>query len=101
MSLRQILRSCCIIVALFSMSSNDMMANFPQKGVFIPNMGQWPSTVHYMAKTPSMNLWITEKGIIHDLYTVSNNAHGPKTKSGHAFEMSMKGMACDLQGSCT
>ncbi len=91
MSLRQTLRTFCFLIVLCSMSSNDMMANIPQQGMFIPNMGQWPSSVHYMAKTPSMNLWITEKGVIHDLYTVSNNAHGLKTKSGHAFEMSMKG----------
>ena len=91
MSLRQILRSFCSIIILFSLSSIDMKANIPQKGIFIPNMGQWPSTVHYLAKTPSMNLWITEKGIVHDLYSVTSNPHGVKTKSGHAFEMSMKG----------
>jgi len=91
MSLRQILRSFCIGLVLFSLSDALAGTNIPQKGMFIPNMGQWPSSVHYLAKTPSMNLWITEKGIVHDLYSVDRNPHGLKTKKGHAFVMSMKG----------
>jgi hypothetical protein len=73
------------------MSSIDILANIPQKGMFIPNMGQWSKNVHFMAKTPSMNLWITEKGVVHDLYSISDNPHGLKTKKGHAFEMTMPG----------
>ena len=91
MSLRQTLRSFCIVLFLFSMSHMMASTNIPQKGIFIPNVGQWPATVHYMAKTPSMNVWITEKGIVHDLYTVDRNPHGLKTKKGHAFEMTMPG----------
>lgn len=91
MSFRQILRSFCIGLLLFSLSQAFAGTNIPQKGIFIPNIGQWPSSVHFMAKTPSMNLWITEKGIVHDIYSVDRNPHGLKTKKGHAFVMSMKG----------
>ncbi|NBO70136.1 MAG: hypothetical protein EBU66_06235 [Bacteroidetes bacterium] len=65
--------------------------NVGKQGMFIPNHGQWPSTIHYMAKTPSMNLWITDKGITHDLYSVEKTMHGASLRKGHAFTMTLPG----------
>ena len=65
--------------------------NVGKQGMFIPNHGQWPSTIHYMAKTPSMNLWITDKGITHDLYSVEKTMHGASLRKGHTFTMTLPG----------
>ncbi|MGA1415390.1 MAG: hypothetical protein ACO323_10170, partial [Candidatus Kapaibacteriota bacterium] len=44
-----------------------------------------------MAKTPSMNLWITDRGIIHDIHSIDKTHHGEHLKKGHAFTMTLPG----------
>ena len=63
------------------------------KGIFVPNAGQWPKEVKFMAKTPTMNLWITNKGIIHDVYSIQKTKAKKSSfmKHGHAIKMNFLG----------
>lgn len=90
MSFRQLLSSiiaCCCLPFLCLATG----ANMQKHGMFIQNNGQWPKSIQFMAKTPSMNIWITDKGIIHDVYSIEKNMHGIHVKKGHAYTMNLEG----------
>ena len=73
-----------------SISSVFASQPIPNKsGIFIPNHGQWPAHIKYLAKTPSMNMWITNKGIVHDYFTV-NRTNAIAEKKGHAYIMELQ-----------
>ena len=91
MSIRHILHFCLRAITVVIIPCSMIAGTIPQQGIFIPNVGQWPAHVHFMAKTPSMNLWITDKGIVHDIYKVDRSYHGLTTKHGQAFVMTMTG----------
>ena len=90
MSSRHVLRFVfsCILLPFASLLSNAGVNN---NGMFIPNKGQWPATVQFMAKSPSMNIWITDRGIVHDIHNIQKTTHGESIKKGHAFSMSLPG----------
>jgi hypothetical protein len=43
--------------------------------IFIKNHGQWPSEVLYRTSIPSGQLWITQKGLVYQLYEAENSPH--------------------------
>lgn len=43
--------------------------------IFIKNQGQWPSEVLYRTSIPSGQLWITQKGLVYQLYEAKNSPH--------------------------
>lgn len=36
---------------------------------YIKNVGQWDKHIQYLAKTPNMDVWVTDKGIVYDAYS--------------------------------
>jgi gliding motility-associated-like protein len=49
--------------------------NFARAFVFIKNQGQWPSEVLYRTSIPSGQLWITQKGLLYQLFEAENSPH--------------------------
>lgn len=90
MSTRQFLSSFLSLICIPFICLGST-ANMEKHGMFIPNHGQWPHSVQFMAKTPSMNLWITDRGIIHDIHSIDKTLHGEHLKKGHAFTMTLPG----------
>lgn len=43
-----------------------------QENVFIENKGQWDNEVLFLTKLNGMNVWITSKGVLYDIYKVNN-----------------------------
>ena len=43
--------------------------------IFIKNYGQWPSEVLYRSSIPSGQLWVTQKGLVYQLYEAENSPH--------------------------
>jgi hypothetical protein len=40
---------------------------------FIENTAQWPSEVKYLTKVCNMNVWITDSGLVYDIYKIEMN----------------------------
>ncbi len=44
------------------------------QSAFIENKGQWSSEVKFMAQVNGMNVWITDKGMVYDIYSTNVRA---------------------------
>jgi gliding motility-associated-like protein len=64
--------------------------------VFIKNEGQWPENVLYRTAIPSGQLWITDQGLLFQLYEnvphVASNANSRKTFSSQNIELKFKNL---------
>lgn len=53
-------------------SGNPFRSANSQSAGFITNNGQWPAEVKFLFRSPGMNAWITDFGIIYDQYGLSS-----------------------------
>src|SRR5437867_2880176 len=54
----------------FAASAQATKALSKQKPVFIENKGQWDERTRFLMRTPGMDLWITNNGVVYDLNRV-------------------------------
>jgi len=45
---------------------------------FVENRGQWNPSVRFMARTPGLDLWVTDKGLTYDYHEKSDRGRGKK-----------------------
>ncbi len=55
--------------AAWSRNPSGAIHSIAQPKLFIPNQGQWPAEVLFLAQTPGSNLWITKSGFTQQLYS--------------------------------
>jgi hypothetical protein len=76
--------------------------------IFIENKGQWDRQVKFLLKSPGLDMWITERGVRYDLFTLTStektternrfridqNVEPPAmTRRGHVVDISFVGSA--------
>lgn len=54
--------------ALYSSSKTTNVSTVGSPS-YIKNVGQWDKHIQYLAKTPNMDVWVTDKGIVYDAYS--------------------------------
>jgi len=42
---------------------------------YIKNIGQWDKQIQYLARTPNMDVWVTDKGIVYDAYSYNKKGN--------------------------
>lgn len=70
----------CITLLLFGMNNFHLAAKSTQSSPFsspsyIKNVGQWEKQIHYLARTPNMDVWVTDKGIVYDAYSYNKQGN--------------------------
>jgi|GEM_PF-2434674 len=65
---------------LFSLEGKQQSTTKSGKPTYIKNMGQWDKNVQYLAKTPNMDVWVTESGITFDAYSFVKGQDGTLKK---------------------
>ena len=61
-----------LLVSMNILYSNTISSQTtPNAGVptYIKNLGQWDQKIQYLARTPNMDVWVTNKGIVFDAFT--------------------------------
>lgn len=51
-----------------------------QKNGFVENKGQWPSKVKFQARTPGLDVWVTESGWVFDQFSIQKGSSDSKIK---------------------
>lgn len=78
-----------------------------QDRYFIQNTGQWDSQVKFLTRMNGLNCWITDDGIVYDLYSIKRNLPERKNKpiffnnpegivKGHVIKMSYEGRSSNF-----
>lgn len=81
----------CVTLILFGLNSVHSAENSKNGTSFgtpsyIKNLGQWDKQIQYLARTPNMDVWVTNKGIVYDAY--SYNKQGKEiTRKGTVLSM--------------
>lgn len=67
--------------------------------VFIKNQGQWPSEVLYRTSIPSGQLWVTQKGLVYQLYEAENSPHYSSERQGRK-SFSTQNISLEFKNTC-
>jgi gliding motility-associated-like protein len=67
--------------------------------IFIKNQGQWPSEVLYRTSIPSGQLWVTQKGLVYQLYEEENSPHYSSSRQGRK-SFSSQNISLDFKNNC-
>ncbi len=71
-----------IIIFLILIQINHLAA-----GTFVPNRGQWPGEVRFMAETNGANAWYTDAGVVYDFHTDIITDDSIVVRKGHVVGM--------------
>lgn len=52
---------------------------------FIENLGQWDAQARFLARTPGVDVWVTESGVVYNF--LPGNAKSAKNQGGHVVSM--------------
>jgi hypothetical protein len=87
----------------FSHAQEKMPAIQNQQQSFIKNQGQWVDEVQFLARINGMNGWITDKGIVYDLYKIERstanaieNEWNDGVIKGHVIRMEFEGQSASV-----
>lgn len=59
---------------------------------FVPNQGQWNSEVRFGTRTPGLQTWITDQGMVLDLYRLRDVGPGKRpSREGHVIRQTIIG----------
>ena len=82
-----------IIIIILIISSVQLFSFEPNGGeYFVENKGQWDKEVRYLSSSPGANTWITNKGIVYDVFNYEQCTDSNKIiKKGHVVKMQFAG----------
>ncbi|MBM4178250.1 MAG: hypothetical protein FJ211_02825 [Ignavibacteria bacterium] len=71
----QVLNQLFVLLLAFALCSGASIAQINTANIagFIPNVGQWPSHVQFVAQQPNAVIWITTSGVVVDEFTIDQN----------------------------
>lgn len=76
------LKTTIVALLLIGTAASALAGVNPMVRGFIPNVGQWPSEVKYLCRTPGMDAWITTGGMVLDQYAIQGSI-----RKGHVLRM--------------
>ncbi len=64
--------------------------------VFIENRGQWHPEARFLARSNGLDLWVTNKGLVYDLYRMDRDpSAATSSRTGHVVQMQFIGAGSD------
>ena len=82
-----------ILIIILIISSVQLFSFEPNAGeYFVENKGQWDKEVRYLSSSPGANTWITDKGIVYDVFNYEKGTDSNTViKKGHVVKMQFAG----------
>ncbi len=97
-----------LLALLACTSANTLLAQHSSKPTipptFIQNQGQWSPEVRFMAQVGGMNVWLTDKGLMYDVYqtmlrvSLPSDALGDKLLAGSTTQQPRASLGSDTLG---
>ncbi len=69
-----------------------------QGPVFIENKGQWDSRVQFLLRSGGLDTWITDRGVVYDVYQMTPSKNSDKHNTPDVQAMQDKARAMDRRG---